>query len=47
MGSLVVLRSCPHGAPRSVLKVERDRIVVHWVDLDCVARHKADALVAG
>lgn len=45
-GSKVYLRGCPHGEPGTVVKLERGRAVVYWRDLDFLARHKPESLMA-
>ena len=44
IGSLVILRNCPSGAPGIVRGVKRNRILVNWVDLNILGRHWPEAL---
>jgi hypothetical protein len=45
-GARVYLRDCPHGQPGTVVKLERGRAVVHWRDLDSLAKHNPESLIA-
>jgi hypothetical protein len=45
-GTLVRLRSCPHGQPGRVEGTRRGKVEVHWPDLDITRRHKPEALMA-
>jgi hypothetical protein len=45
VGTKVLLRVCPYGQPGTVLRVERNRAVVLWHDLDYLARHQPESLM--
>ena len=45
IGTKVRLKMCPHGEPGTVLRMERNRAVVLWHDLDYLARHQPASLV--
>jgi hypothetical protein len=44
VGSKVFLKGCPHGQAGTVVKIERNRAVVLWHDLDYLARHSLVSL---
>jgi hypothetical protein len=45
IGAKVVLKVCPHGQPGTVVRIERNRAVVLWHDLDYLARHQPESLM--
>ena len=45
LGAKVLLRHCPFGEPGTALRIERCKLVVHWHDLDCLARHRPESLM--
>jgi hypothetical protein len=45
VGARVLLKTCPHGEPGTVVRIERSRAVVLWHDLDYLARHQPASLV--
>jgi hypothetical protein len=45
VGSKVYLRACAYGQPGTVVRMERNRAVVLWHDLDYLARHKPESLM--
>jgi hypothetical protein len=45
-GAKVFLKVCPHGQPGTVVRIERNRAVVLWHDLDYLARHRPESLTA-
>lgn len=45
IGAKVLLRHCAFGEPGTVLRIERGKLVVHWHDLDCLARHSPESLM--
>jgi len=45
VGAKVLLKDCPHGEPGCVVRIERNRAVVLWHDLDFQGRHRQDSLV--
>lgn len=45
VGMRVLLKYCPHGAPGTVVRLERNRAVVLWSDLDYLARHPHESLM--
>ena len=45
VGSKVYLRVCPFGQPGTVVRIERNRAVVIWHDLDYDGRHKPESLM--
>jgi hypothetical protein len=46
VGARVYLSDCPHGQPGTVVKLERGRAVVYWRDLDSMAKHNPESLIA-
>lgn len=44
IGSRVYLRGCAYGEPGRVLRIERNRAVILWPDLDYLARHPLSSL---
>jgi hypothetical protein len=44
VGAKVFLKVCPHGQPGTVVRIERNRAVVLWHDLDYLARHQLESL---
>lgn len=46
VGQNVYLRGCRVGMPGRVLKVSRDKATVLWVDLDYLAHHACNSLIA-
>jgi hypothetical protein len=44
VGTKVRLKVCPHGEPGTVVRMERNRAVVLWHDLDYLARHQPTSL---
>jgi hypothetical protein len=42
----VYLRFCPHAEPGTVVKLECGRVVVYWRDLDLMAKHRPEILIA-
>lgn len=45
VGSKVFLRGCAFGQPGTVVRIERNRAVVLWQDLDYLARHQITSLM--
>ncbi len=45
VGSKVFLRGCAYGQPGTVVRIERNRAVVLWADLDYLARHPLVSLI--
>jgi hypothetical protein len=45
VGTRVLLKHCPHGQPGTVVRIERNRAVVLWADLDYLARHSQETLM--
>jgi hypothetical protein len=45
VGSRVLLRSTPVGAPGTVTGTQRGRIHVRWADLDFVGKHRPSTLI--
>ena len=45
IGARVLLKVCPHGEPGCVVRMERNRAVVFWNDLDFQGRHRQDGLM--
>jgi hypothetical protein len=45
VGSKVYLRGCAYGQPGTVVRIERNRAVVLWHDLDYLARHSPESLM--
>jgi hypothetical protein len=45
VGSKVYLRGCAFGVLGTVVRVERNRAVVLWHDLDYLARHRPETLM--
>ncbi len=45
VGTKVWLRGCRHGEPGTVLRMERNRAVVYWHDLDYLSRHMPASLI--
>jgi hypothetical protein len=45
VGSKVYLRACAFGQPGTVVRIERNRAVVLWHDLDYLTRHKPESLM--
>lgn len=46
VGDSVFLRGCRVGEPGRVIRLERGKIVIHWVDLDYIGRHSPASLIA-
>jgi hypothetical protein len=44
LGSEVFIKACPHGTPGVVVRLERNRVVVWWSDLDYLSRHNEESL---
>jgi hypothetical protein len=44
VGDAVMLRSCRHGAPGTVIRIERGKLVVYWGDMDYWSRHRPESL---
>lgn len=44
VGTRVRLKFCPHGEPGIVIRIEGNRAVVFWRDLDFLARHSPESL---
>lgn len=47
VGTRVLLKTCPHGQSGTVVRIERNRAVVLWHDLDYLARHQPESLTEG
>jgi hypothetical protein len=45
VGTRVLLKHCQHGQPGTVIRMERNRAVVLWHDLDFLSRHQPASLV--
>jgi hypothetical protein len=45
LGSEVVLKGAPPGTPGTVIRIERNRMVIFWPDLDFIGRHEPESLV--
>jgi hypothetical protein len=45
VGSTVFLKGCPYGQPGTVVRIERNRAVILWPDLDYLARHNPESLM--
>ena len=45
VGTRVLLKHCPHGQLGTVVRIERNRAVVLWHDLDYIARHEVASLM--
>ncbi len=45
VGSKVFLKGCAFGQPGTVVRIERNRAVVLWHDLDYLARHGLESLM--
>jgi hypothetical protein len=45
VGAKVFLKGCRYGAPGTVLRIERNRAVILWPDLDYLARHSLVSLM--
>ena len=44
-GDRVFLRACRNaGQPGTVIRPERDKLVVHWKDMDFWSEHRAESL---
>jgi hypothetical protein len=46
VGAKVFLKGCAYGKPGTVVRIERNRAVVLWHDLDYLARHRPESLMA-
>lgn len=44
VGSKVFLKGCAYGQPGTVVRIERNRAVVLWHELDYLARHSLASL---
>jgi hypothetical protein len=44
VGCKVYLLGCAYGQPGTVVRIERNRAVVLWHDLDYLARHRPESL---
>lgn len=45
VGSSVYLRSCPHGQPGRVQRMQRGRVVVHWEAWNFTGRYQPSRLM--
>jgi hypothetical protein len=45
VGAMVRLKGCNFGPPGRVLRHERRKVVVYWIDLDFISRHDPASLV--
>lgn len=45
VGDSVMLRSCRHGEPGRVIRLERGKVVILWPDLDYIGRHSPASLI--
>ena len=45
VGNSVYLRGCRVGQPGRVVRIERNKVVVLWPDIDYLARHRPQTLV--
>jgi len=45
VGDKVRLKTCRHGEPGTVLRIERRKLVIRWPDLDFIGRHVPESLV--
>jgi hypothetical protein len=45
VGARVRLKGCNFGPPGRVLRHERRKVVVYWIDLDFISRHNPASLV--
>jgi hypothetical protein len=45
IGARVRLKGCNFGPPGRVLRHERRKVVVYWIDLDFISRHNLASLV--
>jgi hypothetical protein len=45
VGARVFLKGCPYGQPGRVVRIERNRAKVLWVDLDYLASHPLASLM--
>jgi hypothetical protein len=45
VGDSVFLRGCRVGKPGRVLRIERGKLVIYWIDLDFLSRHRPASLM--
>jgi hypothetical protein len=45
VGSKVFLKGCAYGQPGTVVRIERNRAVILWTDLDYLGRHSLESLM--
>ena len=45
VGNKVYLQGCSVGVPGRVLRIERNKLVILWPDLDYIGRHRPESLL--